>query len=87
MPNLQSAKKALRQNKRRKALNLVYKKKMKDPIKKFKKLISEKKTEEARKLLPEIYKALDKAAKRGVIKKNNAARIKSRLAKRMNKIS
>lgn len=87
MPNLQSAKKALRQNKRRKALNLVYKKKMKDPIKKFKKLISEKKTEEARKLLPEIYKALDKAAKKGVIKKNNAARIKSRLAKRMNKIS
>ena len=85
MPNLRSAKKALRQNKRRKALNLAYKKKMKDSIKKFKKLISEKKTEEARKLLPEIYKVLDKAAKHGTIKKNTASRKKSRLTLMVNK--
>lgn len=36
---------------------------------------------EAEKLLREAYKAIDKAAKRGVIKWNNAARKKSRLAK------
>ena len=41
----------------------------------------EKKSAEAKKLLPEIYKALDKAAKVGVIKKNNASRRKSRLTK------
>lgn len=85
MPILKSAKKRLRQNKRRKALNLQYKKKMKEPIKKFKKLIAEKKTEEAKKLLPQVYKALDKAAKHGTIKKNTAARRKSRLTKMINK--
>ena len=85
VPNLQSAKKALRQNKRRKALNLEYKKKMREPIKKFKKLLADKKTQEAKALLPQIYKALDKAAKHGTIKKNNASRLKSRLSTRINK--
>lgn len=37
--------------------------------------------DEAKKLLPEIYKALDKGAKEGVIKKNTASRKKSRIAK------
>ena len=34
---------------------------------------------EAEKLLPKAYQAIDKAAKRGIIKKNTAARKKSRL--------
>ena len=38
---------------------------------------------EAEKSLPELYKAIDKAAKRGVIKKNTASRKKSRLAKKL----
>ena len=42
--------------------------------------------EEALKLLPEIYKAIDKTAKRGVIKKNTASRKKSRLTKAIQKI-
>jgi len=44
-------------------------------------LVSQKKQEEAKKLLPQIYKILDKAAKTGLIKKNTAARKKSRIAK------
>ena len=40
---------------------------------------------EAKKLLPAIYQALDKAAKVGVIKKNNASRRKSRLTKLIDK--
>ncbi len=71
MPNLRAAKKALRQNKRRRTLNLAYKKNMKDPIKQFKKLVAAKKSNEAKKLLPQIYKALDKAAKHGTIKKKS----------------
>ncbi len=39
----------------------------------------------AEKLLPKIYKALDKAAKRGVIKKNTASRKKSRMMKKISK--
>ena len=81
MPITKSAKKAVRQNKRRKKGNLVYKNKMKDLIKKIRALVKEKKKEEANALLPQIYKALDKAAKVGIIKKNAASRKKARIAK------
>ena len=87
MPISKSAKKALRQNIRRRAINLRRKRKMKELIKKIEKLILENKKEEAKKLLPSVYKAIDKAAKRGVIKKNTASRKKSRLAKLINKLS
>jgi small subunit ribosomal protein S20 len=85
VPTLKSAKKALRQNKRRKALNFVYKTNIKNSVKKFKKLITEKNPQEAKKLLPQIYKTLDKAVKHGTIKKNTASRTKSRLTIRANK--
>jgi len=85
MPITKSAKKALRQNQKRRVKNLVYKKKMKNLIKEVRSLVSEKKTEEAKKLLPQIYKALDKSAKVGVIKKNTASRKKSRITKSVNK--
>ena len=85
MPILKSAKKALRQSERRRVLNLRYKKRIKDTIKQIKKLIAEKKFKEARELLPQAYKALDKAAKHGTIKKNTASRKKSRLTALLNK--
>ncbi len=85
MPITKSAKKAVRQNVRRKARNFVYKKKIKDLIKKVRSLVLEKRIEEAKKLLPQIYKILDKSAKVGVIKKNTASRKKSRLTKLVNK--
>ncbi len=80
-PITKSAKKALRQNLKRKKRNLIYKRKIKSLIKEVKNLVSQKKIEEAKQLLPQVYKALDKAAKVGVIKKNTAARKKSRIAK------
>jgi len=76
-----SAKKALRQNLRRRVRNRQQKEKIKKLIKQIRILVSQKKAEEARKSLPQIYKLLDKAAKTGVIKKNTAARKKSRIAK------
>lgn len=85
MPITKSAKKALRQNQKRKARNLVYKKKMKDLIKKVRTLVLEKKIEQAKKLLPQVYKILDKTAKVGIIKKNTASRKKSRITKLVNK--
>ena len=84
MPITKSAKKALRQNVKRRARNLIYKKKMRNLIKKVRNLVLEKKNEEAKKLLPQIYKTLDKSAKVGVIKKNTASRKKSRLTKLCN---
>ena len=84
MPITKSAKKALRQSIKRKARNLIYKKKIKSLSKEVKKLILEKKIEEAKKLLPRVYKILDKAAKTGVIKKNTASRKKARIARLLN---
>jgi len=85
MPITKSAKKALRQNAKRRIKNLIYKNKVKDLIKKIRFLASEKKSEEAKKLLSELYKTLDKSARVGVIKKNTASRKKSRLTKLCNK--
>jgi small subunit ribosomal protein S20 len=81
-----SAKKALRQSIRRRAKNLAYKDKIKILLKEARSLVSQKKIKEAKALLSKIYKALDKAAKNGVIKKNTASRKKSRISKLINKI-
>jgi len=85
MPIKKSAKKALRQTKKRAKANLKRKNTAKSVVKKIEKLIAAKKIEEAKKLIPLAYKALDKAAKTGVIKKNAASRKKSRLMKMFRK--
>jgi small subunit ribosomal protein S20 len=84
MPIKKSTKKSLRQNPRRRAKNILYKSKIKDSIKLAKALVLEKKQDEAKKILPKIYKAIDKAAKTGVIKKNTANRKKSGITKLIN---
>lgn len=81
MPITKSAKKALRQSIKRRERNLIYKKQIKTLLKKARSLVLAKKTAEAKELLPKIYKILDKAAKKGVLKKGTAARKKSRLAR------
>ena len=81
MATTKSAKKALRQNIKRKAHNIKNKNKIKDLIKETRFLSLAKKTKDAEKVLPKLYEALDKAAKVGLIKKNEASRKKSRLTK------
>jgi small subunit ribosomal protein S20 len=81
MPITSSAKKALRQNKTRRADNIAKKEAYKKVVVKYRKLVAAKATEEAKKLIPSVFKALDKAAKTNVIAKNKASRLKSRLSK------
>ncbi len=81
-----SAKKSLRQDLKRRARNIKTKTKIKTLIKKAQKLVLEKKNEEAKNLLPQIYKTLDKAAKNKIIKKNTANRRKARIAKLINQL-
>ena len=83
MPIIKSAKKALRQNIRRRKINAKKKTELKSVIKQFKKLVIEGKKEEAQKYLSQVYKKLDKSAKINLIKKNKASRIKSRLSKKL----
>ena len=80
-----SAKKAIRQSATRNEQNVVYKDKIKKLVKEARALVLAKKINEAKKLLPAIYAAFDKAAKVGIIKKNNASRHKSRLTKLIDK--
>lgn len=58
-----------------------YKRQMKLIVKQIRELLKDKKKSDAKKLLPEAYKKIDKAAKAGIIKKNTASRKKSRLTK------
>lgn len=86
MPIIKSAKKALRGSKRKHTFNLRRNKAMNETVKEVKKLTASKNKKEAEALLPKMYQAIDKAAKRGIIKKNTAARKKSRLVKSIKKI-
>ncbi|HVO28873.1 MAG TPA: 30S ribosomal protein S20 [Candidatus Paceibacterota bacterium] len=80
MPITTSAKKAFRQNKTRRARNLVKKEGYKKLVVKYRKLVVAKSIDEAKGMLPLVFKALDKAAKTNVIAKNKASRLKSRLS-------
>lgn len=85
MPITSSAKKAHRASLKKRAYNQRRAKVMKDSVKDVRKLAHDGKAEDAQKSLSAAYKAIDKAAKRGIIKKNAAARKKSRLAAAVNK--
>jgi small subunit ribosomal protein S20 len=85
MPKTLSAKKALRQNIRRRKRNLQKKEALKKAIKNFRKLVTAQKIDEAKEELKKVFSLLDKAAKTNVIKKNKAARLKSRNSKFLQK--
>jgi small subunit ribosomal protein S20 len=80
-----SAKKALRSSEKKRVFNVRRRKDMEDTIKDIEKLVEAKKIDEALKLVPMAYKAIDKAEKGNTIKKNKASRTKSRLLALINK--
>ena len=81
MPITASAKKALRQSIKRRARNLARSNAYKSAVKQLNRLASSDQVKEAKGALVRAYKAIDKAAKTGVIKANKAARLKSAAAK------
>lgn len=83
MARTRSARKAEGVAKRKRVFNARRKKAMKDAVRETGKLIIAKKAKDAAAKLPELYQAIDKAAKHGTIKKNTAARMKSRIAKHL----
>jgi small subunit ribosomal protein S20 len=76
-----SAKKAMRVSERKRVFNLRRKKALYDAAKAFVRAAASGEAAQAARLLPAAYQAVDKAAKRGVIKANTAARKKARLAR------
>lgn len=85
MPNKKSAKKELRKTVKRKAANqqkmVVLRKLVKNNLGQIKD--QDKKVKDDVKL---TFKAIDKAAKKGIIKKNTASRKKSNLQRSLNKL-
>jgi small subunit ribosomal protein S20 len=79
MPNIQSAKKEMRSSSRRRLFNDRRRRAMRTVIKQIRQMLKSGDVAGAQGQVPAAYKAIDKAAKRGVIKPNAASRTKSRL--------
>ena len=80
MPITKGAKKAHRASLHKRVYNVRRKKELSAVTKKITKLLLVGKKKDAQTILPSAYKAIDKAAKRGLFKKNTAARKKSSLS-------
>lgn len=87
MPIKKASIKDLRKTKKRTARNTGVKRQVEYLVKNLEELISEKKTAELKAALTATIKKIDKAGKTGVLHKNTASRMKSRLTRRVNAAS
>lgn len=85
MPNTRSARKRLRQIVKRTLLNKMYRSRMKTAIRRFEEALAAGDRQRIEEALRRAFKFIDKAAKRGVIHANAAARRKSRLTRLLNR--
>jgi small subunit ribosomal protein S20 len=86
LANTKSAIKRLRSAERRRLRNRTYRGRARTYVKKAQSLMDEGRLEDAREAVLVATSALDKAAEKGIIHKNNAARRKSRLMQRLNQV-
>lgn len=82
-----SALKAQRQNEKRRLRNRAHRSRMRTAIKKLRALIRAGQVEQARAALPGVYSIIDGMITKGIIKRNTAARYKSRLASQLNRLA
>jgi small subunit ribosomal protein S20 len=87
MPNIKSAIKRVKTSEKKRAQSAAQKSALRTSIKRVEKLVEEQHVEAAQEALVLANKRIDKAAAKGLIHKNTAARQKSRLAKLLNKAS
>ena len=85
MANIKSAMKRVRQNEKRRVHNRIYRSSARTRVKRARYLIEAGDLEQAEFQVASAVRALDRAAQKGIIHKNNAARSKSRLAKLLRK--
>lgn len=84
MPNIKSAKKRMRSNIKKADVNTLVTSSMRTAIKKFEKEVKAGNKEEASNKLNIAIQRIDKAMSTGLVHKNKAARLKSRLTKAKN---
>jgi small subunit ribosomal protein S20 len=83
MANTASAKKYIRSSAKKTEINNLYRDNYRKAIKDILDLLQEGKKDEALKIYPIAQKAIDKATKKGILKKNTAARKKSSLVRKL----
>lgn len=87
MANTVSALKRMRMTERKTAINRMRTSRLRRQVRAMRRLLDHKDADGAKKLIPETFSIVDRAAKWGVIKKNTAARYKSRLTLRLRKLT
>jgi len=87
MANTYSALKRVRQTERRTEFNRQNKSTLRHGIRAIRRAITSKDAKAAGELLPKTFSLIDRSAKRGIIKKNTAARYKSKLHLRVKALS
>ena len=84
MPNIKSSERSVKTDAERRARNVALKSSVKTSVRKVSDAVAANKTEVAKELLSKASSTIDRAATKGVLHKNTAARKKSRLAKKIN---
>jgi small subunit ribosomal protein S20 len=87
MANTISALKRVRATERRTEVNRARKSRLRHQIRAMRRLLESKDTAAAAALAPQTFSLIDRSAKWGIIKKNTAARYKSRLTLRLRKVA
>ena len=87
MANTISSLKRVRQTKRKTDVNRFRKTRLRHQIRSFRRLIEQKDSNAAQAALPATFSLIDRSAKWGIIKKNTAARYKSRLNGRVKSLT
>ncbi len=87
MANTVSAQKRVRMTERRTAINATRKTRLRHGVRKMRRLLESKDAKGATEIVPQTFSLIDRAAKWGIIKKNTAARYKSRLTIRLKKLA
>ena len=86
MANKHAAEKAIRQSARHHDRNRIIRVTARTEVKNANKSVAAGNPADAEKAVKEAIRSLDMAAQKGIIKKNNAARRKSRLMKKLNQV-
>lgn len=86
MPTIESAKRRVRVNEKKRKKNRKWKDELRDNLRALKDVIENEDPEQAEEQFRKTVKIIDKCASRGIIHENKAARKKSHFAKKLNQL-
>jgi small subunit ribosomal protein S20 len=87
MANTYSALKRMRMEQRRTRINRMRKTRLRHAIRAMRQTINKKDAGGAQSMLPKTFSMIDRAAKWGIVKKNTAARYKSRITASLKRLA